>query len=741
MSMMTIEGEYQVLAVEDGADERDRAELLQERLHDFTEGLQRDVDERIGRKREIEQRWLEDLRQYHGRYEDALLQELAKQERSKLFLNVTGHKTDTAAAKITDMLFPTDDRNWAIEPTPVPRLGQEIDAADRLGAQAEERANAMLESGDEAGARAIVAEVQPVLDRGSRARMVRDAAARASEGMQREMDDQLRECQWNAKCREVIEDGCQIGTGVMMGPIKRPDPERKWRTVTSPDGSRSFTVLEDEPDRMRPWYMPVDPWHFFPDMDATDIAKSDGVFLRDLDKPKDLRALARMPGYNKAAIRELLREKPKQNAPYWVADLRTITNSQADSGGEFYHRFTWFGTLTAERICDLATALGRMEMASDYSVESGMDPLAEVHVRVVFCQGRILAFGEHPLDTADPLFSVWCWKRDKSSIFGLGIPRVMRDQQAAICAGWRMVLDNAGLSTAPQIVIDKHSVEPQDREWTLRPRKIWLTTKPIPTGHRVFETHAIQADLASLLTIVNTAMMFVDEETGITKIAQGEQGASTKTFQGMALLMNSTNVVFRRVVKAWDDDLTTPSILRLYAWNMQWSDDPSIKGDFSIVARGSSVLMVREIQAQNMGGALQIALGDPELRAMTKVPQAYRSVLRVMQIPVDEWVLSDEEIAEAAAKAAAQPPPPNPEMEKLRVQLQIAEIDAQARLQVAELNRQIEIMKTVQAGNAKLDEIEGMLERTRIEVAHKERSLAVETAMAERTGKSAGGAV
>ena len=41
-----------------------------------------------------------------------------------------------------------------------------------------------------------------------------------------------------------------------------------------------------------------------------------------------------------------------------------------------------------------------------------------------------------------------------------------------------------------------------------------------------------------------------------------------RTAMGMAMLMNAVNVVFRRVVKNFDDDMTMPNISRLYDWNM-----------------------------------------------------------------------------------------------------------------------------------------------------------------------------
>lgn len=736
--MSVIEADYEVVEVPSSGPARS-AEELAERLGSFVQGLHKEAERRIGRRRELEQRWLEDLRQYHGVYEDRVLQQLKEQDKSQLFLNVTRHKTNTAAAKLSDMLFPVDEPNWSIEPTPVPDLVRKLDEIDSMGEQVEERANQMLEAGDEAGAEALVTEASPLLDEAARGRAVLEAADRSAEGMTREIDDQLVECDYASECRDAIEDMCQIGTMVTKGPVKSMRPDRRWRSIQRPDGGGSIMVLEDAPDRMRGSFNRVDPWHWFPDPDAIKVKDSDGFYERHLYKEKDLRGLARLKGFDKDAIRRLLKQKPKDTSPYWVADMRTITGIHTDSGDESYHVWEYYGALTAEQLTEIARAAGRDDMAADYE---DVDPLAEVHVCIWFCDGVLLKFAEHALDTNDPIYSAACWQKDSSSIWGYGIPYVMRDIQAAICAGWRMIMDNAGLSTAPQILIDKTSVEPQDGDWTPKPRKIWLKTRPTQQGERVFETFDLPARLGDLMGIVNQALKFADDETGITQLAQGEQGAGiTKTAQGMAMLMNSTNVVFRRVVKAFDDHITKPNIQRLYDWTMQWSEDESIKGDMRVQARGSSVLLVREIQAQNMLGLLMNATGNPVLLPLTKVANTYRRAVQAMQVPADDVVMSDEEIAEQERQAAQNPPPPDPEMVKLQMQKEIAEINAQTQLQIAQLTRDTKLMELAQSGNVELDKIEAMLGAKQIEVDYKERALAVELASAERTGVSAGGSV
>ena len=175
------------------------------------------------------------------------------------------------------------------------------------------------------------------------------------------------------------------------------------------------------------------------------------------------------------------------------------------------------------------------------------------------------------------------------------------------------------------------------------------------------------------MAIIDLVRTVIDDETGITALTQGEQVTGiTKTAQGMAILMNSTNVVFRRVIKNWDDDMTTPNVQRAYHFNMQFSDKEEIKGDYEVHARGSSVLMVREMQAQSLMTLLMNASAHPVLGPLTKIPALYRKAVQANQIPSDEVVLTEDEVAEMEAERMNQPPPPDLEMMKIEVQERIA---------------------------------------------------------------------
>ncbi|KKL13933.1 hypothetical protein LCGC14_2520830, partial [marine sediment metagenome] len=93
--------------------EPDKAEQdrLQERLAAIVGRLDKEADDRVGKRLIVEKRWLQDLAQYHGRYTEELVKALKEARKSTLFINSTRPKTNTMASRLSDMLFPTDEKN------------------------------------------------------------------------------------------------------------------------------------------------------------------------------------------------------------------------------------------------------------------------------------------------------------------------------------------------------------------------------------------------------------------------------------------------------------------------------------------------------------------------------------------------------------------------------------------------------------------------------------------------------
>lgn len=700
---------------------------LAERMRAIVDRLQREADDRVNRRNIIEKRWLDDLRQYHGLYDDRIQQDLTAAKKSKLFVNITRPKTLALEARLSDMLFPTDDRNYGIKPTPVPEMA--VEASDTQMSLTKSR-DRLLEDPENPELQAQVAEwEQKATEMEEVMRQARNRAAT----MEEEIHDHLVECRYQAQARDVIHDACKLGTGVMKGPVVGDQSRRTW-TYDEQAGFHKIEYKKDE----QPVYWRVDPWNFFPDPDAVNPQDSDGAFERHLLNGKNLRKKAREPGFDPDAIRRLLRREPMNPLPTYLAEVRAITDGDQTSIGTRYHVWEYHGRLPAEDMRTVAEYLQDDQLLADAGIDGEeVDPLLELEVVVWFCDGELLKFGIHHLDSGKSIYSVFCLEKDDASIFGFGLPYIMRDSQSAVSAAWRIMMDNAGLSSGPQIVIDDDVVEPADPDddYTLQPRKVWKKKAGSSPSARPFEVFDIPMHQAELANIIMLARENSDDETGITELTQGEQGAqTTRTAQGMSMLMNATNIIFRRIVRNFDDDMTVPNIRRMYDFLMQFSPKDHIKGDYQVDARGSSVLLVREMQSANLMAFLQNfgagTVYEPFLKGRG-VP-ALRKLVQTMMIPTTELVKSDTEIAEDEAEAAKNAPPVDPEVMKLEMQGNLQERRIEADFELKMLERETRLIELAEKHGLEIEKLRAMLDDHQRERQHKERIFASEAAMEQR---------
>lgn len=753
-------------------DDEKAASDLRDRLSEFVGKLQAEAKRRVEARATIEQRWLDDLRQYHGKYDANTLKRINENESSAVFLNLTRPKTNAMISRLWDLLFPTDDRNWAIGPTPVPELTEDAERALQLVEDAndtfeakEQELRAAEEAGNEELAQSLAAEMQETEEVLSAAQKAADdlqdiltEAKRRATLMQEEIDDQFKECGYAAECRDIIRDGCKIGIGVLKGPVLGERLKRRWKATEGTDQDGNVIQMHEltEVPNNAPAAYRVDPWGFFPDPDCKRIEDGDGIYERHLMNKRLLRRFARQAKVDQDAIRRLLKADPDQgNNPSYLVDLNDITEQKHSSVKDTYHVWEFTGALEFEDLLTLVEALNDDDTLADLGED--LDPLDEIHVKIWFCQGEVLKFALHQLDSNDVVYSVFSLEEDENSPFGFGLPYLMRDPQAVLNAAQRMMMDNMGLSTGPQIVVNDKIIEPVDGDWKLKPRKVWRIKNSENPADHAFRTYNIDAHQAELANVIELARRAIDEETSMPQIAQGEQGSGvTKTAQGMALLMNSANVIFRGSVKNFDDNVTVPMLQRFYDWNMQFNPKDEIKGDYEVDARGSSVLMVREMMAQNLIMIANLFGDHPVYGEWLKHSDLMRAIFRAHMIPADEITKTEREykadmkakegqidpmMAIEQMKAEEKEKDRELEREKIDAQIQVANLEAEVRRYVADTNYDALMNRLAEELNMDRDALDAKLSEQRENREAKERALAVEAAMKERTGDSAGGSI
>lgn len=749
--------------------ERERQE---EKLQAFGHTMAQQRDEWIRNRYSygVDKRWLEDDDQYNAkdnvnRAASQLMTSVeqgypvttqhAKPQRSTVFIGMTRQKTNAAEARLADILLPVDDRNWGIQPTPDPYLmnmSRDERPADMAAMQPGMLPQGMAPQGIPQGMAPgmppqgmppgqMQQAMQPGMVGGQMppgqmpgqpmvgpdgrpmrmkdvARSVMDMANKQADAMQNEIEDQLIEADYNGELRKVIHDAAVLGTGVIKGPVVVNRTRKAWQPYTDINGNQVHEMVVVE--ELTPASFRVDPRNVWPDPGCGEsIHNGKGIYEREQMTARQVRDLAKQPGFMKEQLRKVLEEGPKKSATF--QELKD--EDQRDLSRDTYEMWTYWGEVDHE---DLEAA----------GVDVGeKDSLRTISACVVMINNTVVKAFMNPLEDGGIPYDFYVWEKVAGSCWGYGIPYLMRAQQKVLNAAWRQMMDNAGVSSGPQIVVKPSVIQPADKQWQLTGRKIWYATDDMDDVRKAFATFEFNSHQGELAGIIKMATELADAETGVPTIMQGEKGAAPDTVGGMQMLMNSANVVLRRLVKQFDDMITKPHIRRYYDYNMMYGEDEEIKGDFTIDARGSSALMVRDIQNQSFLNLLAAAV-NPVFGKYLDPKKLFEKALQAQHIDPAEVFKPEEEIEriEEMEKQAQGQQPPDPriaaaqiraqsDMQKVQAQNQGDMAELQTRLQIAQFNmqsrqaelqqqREIEMLKMANSQNLTLEQIKAKLADT-----------------------------
>jgi hypothetical protein len=643
--------------VEQTDDEREQAQedaefQRIERLNAFGQALTRRRKEAVdGRAQSgIEQEWLEDEEFYEGiddanRGEHQTLKPVnsngaasakqqPKRKGSNVFLNITGPYVDFSAGRASDMLLPTDDRAWSIQPTPLPEL---VDQTE----------NERLITGAD-GSQKTVGQV---------AQMMIDEAKIAADKAQKRIEDWHVECQWHAQVREILKDAAKVGVSILKGPYP---VKRRARAITrGQDGSVEVKIKQET----KPASRRIDYWDFYPDPACGEnIQNGSGTWERDRITARQLRDLKNMKDadgngfYLDSAIDMCLKEGPQKK----FEDIHRDTYLDSEQ----YEIWYYHGTAEAE---DLRAAGCECDETKVYDV------------MVTMVNDRVIKAALSPLDSGEFPYDVMIWKKRAGHWAGIGVARQVRVPQRMINAGTRNMMDNAGLASGPQIVMKRGVVIPADGSYEITPRKVWYVEEDANAQDVREAFMAIDISMLEdrLLKIIQFALKMAEDVTGLPMLMQGQQGSAPDTVGGMTMLQNNAGTPLRAVAKQFDDRVTEPHINRYYEWLLLYGPDKSEKGDFLIDARGSSALFERDAQNQAIL-AMAPFVKDPAFGLNPKLWM--REALAAQRLDPKRFRYTDDEQKQIDEQMQQQPVDPR---------IEAAKINAQARIHAADRSAEV----------------------------------------------------
>ena len=547
----------------------------------------------------------------------------AVKTRSTVFPNITAPYTDAAAARIADMLLPTDDRGWALKPEPIAEL---IGISEGRYGKAMVREAASMFPGEPQRA-------QDVLGRATRdaLQMIAEAKEKADKAQTR-IDDWHVECQYHANVRQVIEDAARIGTGVLKGPTPTKSEAIAWK-----DGRLVKS------GKVRPGSRRIDPWNFYPDAACGDnVHKGGYTWERDYLTKKQLRELKADESYLGDQIDLCLAEGAQRaTSEYKPTPDGPITDPMERDRFE-----VWFYHGTAERE-DLE--------AAGCDCQDEVDP--HVPAMVTMVNNRVIKSALNPLETGDFPYDVFVWRRREAHWSGIGVARQIRVPQRIVTAATRNLMDNAGIAAGPMIVLRQGVVERSDGVNQIAPRTTWYIDKEaegMEDATKAIGVVKVDMLVAELMEIIQLGLKLAEDVTGLPMLLQGQMGKAPDTVGGMTMLSNNASAVLRRMARLFDDLITEPHVRRYYAYLLIYGGDDE-KGSFTVDARGSSALVERDLQNQQIPQLLQAAVNpafgiDPK-KTMQEYLRSLHFDPKRFEFDDDQW----QQIVENMSKGPNDP--------------------------------------------------------------------------------------
>lgn len=619
--------------------------------------LQREFGQAENDRRLTEERWLKDIRQYRGKYDPDVERSIGN--RSKAFVRKTRVKVKTVDSRVADLLFPAgSEKNWSCDPTPKPSIAE--DSRKQIEAQLTQAAGGQPPS-------------QQALDEAVLA-VARESAKR----MTKTIEDQLIEARYKDACVKAVHSGNLYGTGVLKGPLVERKVRTRFRHVV-----KTVKGANGQPTQVQAWeqynesyvvpfvdYVPL--WRFYPDMAATTLDQCRYVYERHSMAKHEVLSLTKRRSFDAQKIVDYVKANPDGSvvARYYDNELKSIGEREATQASAFgqYEVLERWGWIDGQHLKDAGVDVPEARIHETFFSNVWMLP-----------GGCVIKAAIQPINGVTWPYHMYYFDKDETSIFGEGLASIMRDDQEMLNAAVRLMIDNAAISSGPQLEIAVGLLSAMENVDEIVPWKVWKRNRESP-GQRAIHVVDLPSRVNELSAMAQMFEANADEVTAIPRYMTGENATTgaAGTAAGMSMLMAAANIVIKDLITSWDEGVTRPFIQAMYSWNMQFNQDNSIKGDYDVKARGTASLVAKEVRARQLNEFAAMA-SDPQ-----DAPFIKRHKLLLQRAEANELsdaVKTEDEVkAEQESEQAKQAA----DLQQQLVQAQLKEAQGRAEKIVAE---------------------------------------------------------
>lgn len=535
-----------------------------------------------------------------------------------VYIGIISLKCRAAEAWINDILLSAIDKPWTLSPTPIPNLpewmkDQVVDALE-------------LE----------LQQAGVPFDLRARAKQLKDAALKyaqqqaqaAANRMETKIQDQHLEGGWRHAFAEFIQDFTTFPAAFLRSPIIQNRRRLEW------NGNKTVEKIETIYCTRR-----ISPFDAYPSLESTTPQNGRYFIERRKLEFDDLWLCIGLEGFSEEIIRQLLARY--QNTGY-EEQLRP----------DFQRKFlqdTYTPTLDRKT---LDTLIFNGKVPGRYLIENNVlveDAEAQYECEIWTVNNQVIKaiLNPYPLQMR-PIFSS-AFVKVPGALWGQGLADILRSTQKVCNSAARSVVRNMAYSSGPIGEVDVERLAEGEKSDEIFPYKLFhVDPDPSMKGSPAFRFTVVPAVTEQLMGVFDRFSKIADDLSGVPPYVMGNMqvAGAGRTMGGLSMMMANAAKGIKNSILNLDRDVIEKEVECRYNINMIYDDDPDIKADAQVIARGATGLLQRELAQARTLEILQALApyaaatqpGVPPVIPMQGMQVIIREILKSTGLPVDDII-------------------------------------------------------------------------------------------------------
>lgn len=588
-------------------------------------------------------RMLRALRTFNGQYDSAKLAEIKKFGGSDIYARLIATKCRGATSLLRDVYL-NQEKPWGLKPTPDPVLPEDV-----LG-NVQELVQAEIANAQRGG---MPPDPNQIKDRvnqliaGAKQAAIKKAR-KESEIAFAKLDDILIQGGFYEALASFLVDLPLFPFAVIKGPVVRIAPNLTW--------VNGRPVMEN---KAKMFWNRVSPFDIWWTPGVSSIADA-AVIERSRLTRQDLNQLLGLPGYNEAAIREVL--KWYGQSGYVEVGSSTSDTPRAQMENREDPRMNQSGLI--DMLEYHGYVQGSILIQQGFTPEQIPDPDTDYFVDVFKIGRYVIKVQMSPSLRKRPPYYATSFEKVPGTVVGNALPDILDDIQEATNSALRNLINNMSIASGPQVVVNDDRLSENENGDDLYPWKRWhVVNDPLANNSMApIDFFQPNSNAQELLGVYEKFTQIADELSAIPRYITGSDrmGGAGRTASGLAMLMGNSAKILQTVAANIDGDVIEPGIEELYDLIMLTDQSGMLRGDEDIEVLGVNVAMQRETQRQRQLEFLQISANpiDSQIMGIRGRANVLRAVSEGIGLEGEDIVPPDNEIAATMGPGGAPPGAP-----------------------------------------------------------------------------------